>query len=324
MSQTAVNSTTSESVADSSIEPQPPKWDAQQQVPVGVPGYGPQQMPMMMGGQMGMGTIPIGGRMYPMGGPRYQMTPQIAVNPLPIPQTIPGVPTGLESLDLIDSVFVRQQIEVLEIVSGIHMPNIYDIFNVHGELIFRAIEHSNPNLVAISGARRDFNIIIYDTWGRQVLSLNRPWSLFNNESLTVCSPPGNKIGTVDPRGMCNTEFLLRNATGEIVLKIEGLGGGGACFNWGTINFRILSVNSLTTVGNITKQSAGFVQESISSADNFVISFPKDLDICVKATLVGACVLLDFMYFEYVQNNHHRGGYGGYGGYGFGHHRHHLF
>ena len=40
----------------------------------------------------------------------------------------------------------------------------------------------------------------------------------------------------------------------------------------------------------------------TDADNFGINFPIDLDVKVKATLLGATFLIDFMYFEKQNNN----------------------
>ena len=35
----------------------------------------------------------------------------------------------------------------------------------------------------------------------------------------------------------------------------------------------------------------------TDAQNFGVTFPIDLDVKVKATLLGATFLIDFMYFE---------------------------
>lgn len=51
------------------------------------------------------------------------------------------------------------------------------------------------------------------------------------------------------------------------------------------------------LGKISKQYTDYIQENYTKADNFSISFPMDLDVKVKATLLGAVFLIDFMYFE---------------------------
>ena len=51
------------------------------------------------------------------------------------------------------------------------------------------------------------------------------------------------------------------------------------------------------IGRVTKEWAGLLQETISDADNFSVTFPLDLDVKVKASLLAACLLIDFMFYE---------------------------
>ncbi|GMS93862.1 hypothetical protein PENTCL1PPCAC_16037, partial [Pristionchus entomophagus] len=51
------------------------------------------------------------------------------------------------------------------------------------------------------------------------------------------------------------------------------------------------------IGGICKRWAGCCQESFTDADNFEVSFPIDLSVSVKATLIGAAFLIDFVHFE---------------------------
>lgn len=77
------------------------------------------------------------------------------------------------------------------------------------------------------------------------------------------------------------------------------------FHWKNLIFdhftfclmRLLSVSQVyapdeeTYVGRVTKQWSGLGKELFTDADNFGISFPLDLDVNVKATLLGAVFLL---------------------------------
>lgn len=45
------------------------------------------------------------------------------------------------------------------------------------------------------------------------------------------------------------------------------------------------------VGRISKKWSGFVQEMFTDTDNFGISFPMDLDVKMKAVMIGACFLI---------------------------------
>ncbi|XP_034517758.1 phospholipid scramblase 1 isoform X4 [Ailuropoda melanoleuca] len=60
---------------------------------------------------------------------------------------------------------------------------------------------------------------------------------------------------------------------------------------------IKSLDEENVVGKISKQWTGFVREAFTDADNFGIQFPLDLDVKMKAVMLGACFLIDFMFFE---------------------------
>ena len=54
---------------------------------------------------------------------------------------------------------------------------------------------------------------------------------------------------------------------------------------------MFSADGETPVGQIRKQWTGFVKEAFTDADNFGITFPMDLDVKVKATMLGAVFLI---------------------------------
>lgn len=79
-----------------------------------------------------------------------------------------------------------------------------------------------------------------------------------------------------------------------------ISGPPSCFAFslcGDVEFQVLTGDGSTEIGKITKQWSGFLREGFTDADNFGISFPMDLDVRMKATLLGALFLIDFMYFE---------------------------
>lgn len=57
----------------------------------------------------------------------------------------------------------------------------------------------------------------------------------------------------------------------------------------TIVLQVLSGSS--RVGRITKQWSGLGKEYFTDADNFGISFPMDLDVNMKAVMLGAVFLI---------------------------------
>lgn len=46
-----------------------------------------------------------------------------------------------------------------------------------------------------------------------------------------------------------------------------------------------------SIGRISKQWSGLIKEGLTDADNFGINFPMDLDVRIKAVLMGACFLI---------------------------------
>jgi len=62
---------------------------------------------------------------------------------------------------------------------------------------------------------------------------------------------------------------------------------GCC---GDFEFEILSKDGSVRVGKITKQWSGLIREAFTDSDRFRTSFPLDLDVHIKAILLGACFL----------------------------------
>jgi hypothetical protein len=55
--------------------------------------------------------------------------------------------------------------------------------------------------------------------------------------------------------------------------------------------QVYSPDGMTEVGRITKQWSGFAREAFTDADLFGVSFPMDLDVKIKAVMLGACFLI---------------------------------
>lgn len=55
------------------------------------------------------------------------------------------------------------------------------------------------------------------------------------------------------------------------------------------------------MGRISKKWSGFAREAFTDADNFGISFPMDLDVKMKAVLIGACMLIVSIEFVWQES-----------------------
>ncbi|XP_071480276.1 phospholipid scramblase 3-like [Diadema antillarum] len=66
---------------------------------------------------------------------------------------------------------------------------------------------------------------------------------------------------------------------------------------GDVNFEVKTTDLKHNIGVISKQWGGWVREVYTKADNFGLTFPQDLDVRTKATLMAAMFLIEFAYFE---------------------------
>eukprot|EP00092_Neocalanus_flemingeri_P045448 GFUD01050782.1.p1 GENE.GFUD01050782.1~~GFUD01050782.1.p1 ORF type:complete len:228 (+),score=62.49 GFUD01050782.1:104-787(+) len=220
----------------------------------------------------------------------------------PPPGAAPGGfvgPPGLEYLAMIDQLLIKQKVEALEMFTGFESSNKYKILNSLGQEVFIAKEDSDCCTRQLCGPARPFQMNIVDNQGQEALHLVRPLTCCLGE-LEVHSPPGTVIGYVQQEwSFFHPKIMIKDERGEPVFSIDG--PCLACNCCSDVDFVITSTANGSEVGKISKQWSGLGKEMFTDADNFGVSFPLDLDVKVKATLLGATFLIDFLYFE-KQNN----------------------
>ncbi|XP_072047470.1 phospholipid scramblase 2-like [Amphiura filiformis] len=231
---------------------------------------------------------------------------------MPAPPERPvGCPPGLEYLTQLDQILVHQQVELLEAILNWETKNRYVVKNSMGQQVFFAREESGLCWRLCCQQGRPFVMHITDNNNEEVIRIVRPFQCCagccwcadggNCCSLTINieSPPGTIVGTVtQTRSSWKPEMNVMNSSGETVLKIRGpccLCNMVCCRC--DIQFAVMSADLTQEVGIISKQWAGAIKEMFTNADTFSITFPRDLDVKVKAVLVGALFLIDFMFYE---------------------------
>jgi len=228
-------------------------------------------------------------------------------------QMVPlNCPPGLEYLTMIDQLIIKQRLEMLEAVAGVmgyglETANKYKIKNVMGQNVYKAVEDTECCTRIVCGPKRPFDMIIKDNADREVLHLQRPMRCDSCcfpcclQSLEVSSPPGTTIGFVDQRWSCiKPKFDIKDGDGNVALTIIGPWCTYSCA--GDVEFKIMTPDESVEVGRISKQWSGLLKEAFTDMDNFGITFPMDLDVRCKATLIGAAFLIDYMFFEKKANS----------------------
>ncbi|TRY81549.1 hypothetical protein DNTS_012077 [Danionella cerebrum] len=220
-----------------------------------------------------------------------------------------GVPQGLEYLQQIDQILVHQKIELLEAIIGFETNNQYEIKNSMGQMIFKAKENTHCCTRYFCGSNRKFELEIKDHTDQEVIHLSRPFRCQTCcfpcclQELEVQAPPGNTIGYIKQDWhIIRPMFSLYDMTKTKVMSIKGPVCAIQCC--GDVEFNVMD-NDGREIGKISKQWTGMIQEWLTDADHFGINFPMDIDVRMKAILLGACFLIDFMFFERGGNSSQR-------------------
>ncbi|XP_007426174.1 phospholipid scramblase 1-like [Python bivittatus] len=221
---------------------------------------------------------------------------------MPMPPSLPGCPPGLEYLSQIDWLLIHQKYEILELITSFETANKYEVRNRLGQMVYFATEENNCCVRNCLGTLRPFTMVIANHMGQHIISLVRPYRCISCccpcclQEMEIHAPPGFPIGYIkqiwDP---CLPKFTLQNEVRKDVLKIIGPCLTSACC--GDVNFELMALDEKTNVGRISKQWGGFLQEFFTDVDSLGIAFPLDLEVKIKAVVLGAAFLLDFMFFE---------------------------
>ncbi|KAJ8338226.1 hypothetical protein SKAU_G00371920 [Synaphobranchus kaupii] len=233
-----------------------------------------------------------------------------AISPAP-PVSVPvGVPPGLEYLTQIDQILIHQKVELLEAFIGFETNNQYEIKNSLGQKIYKAKEKNDCCTRNCCGSLRSFDMKIKDNMDREVIRLIRPfrcatcWCPCCLQEMEVQAPPGTTVGyVVQDWHPCVPRFSIKGASRETLMKLEG--PCFACNCCGDVHFKLKGKDGGKSIGRISKQWSGLLKEIFTDTDNFGIKFPMDMDVKMKAVLMGACFLIDFMFFEKVGDTNQR-------------------
>ncbi|KAL4677384.1 hypothetical protein H8959_020058, partial [Pygathrix nigripes] len=191
---------------------------------------------------------------------------------------------------------VCQYFDPLGVLRTFETSKTYEILNNQGQIIYFAEERNNCFLRHLCGFSRPFTITIYDNVGRDVLALHKAlkcsccWSRCCLQKLKVEAPPGETIGYVYQYfHPFLPKFKIKNENKEEVMKIRGPWLVFSCLR--DLNFNLLTLDEEMVIGKISKQYSGFVRGILTNGEKFGIQFPFDLDVKIKALMLGATFLI---------------------------------
>jgi hypothetical protein len=195
-----------------------------------------------------------------------------------------------------NAIIIRQQKEWGEILTGFETRNKYSVMDIYGNPLFEAEEQGGSLSALLSRflltALRPFTIDLFSTDGYGLFTLKRPFRFYFHE-LGIYKSGGALLGKVQRRfAVVRRIYSVQDRHGKELFELFG----PFLHPW---TFEIYKDGR--ELGKITKKWSGLLKESFTDADNFGITFPKELDVNQKAILLGAVFLIDFVHFEKKNN-----------------------
>jgi uncharacterized protein YxjI len=200
----------------------------------------------------------------------------------------------MDKIESLDILVIQQQKEWSEILTGFEARNKYMVMDKDGNAIYGAAEWAGSTWKRIILKQlRPFTIYIINLDGSRVLILQRPFKFFFHR-LEIFDSDWNQLGSVQRQfSLFTRKYLVLDRSEHEIFELFG----PVLRPW---TFIIRS--SGREIGKITKKWSGFLKEMFTSADNFGVTFPADLDITQKSLLLGAVFLIDFVHFERRAND----------------------
>jgi len=241
--------------------------------------------------------------------------PQPAITWMDRPTISGECPPGLEYLTQIDQLVVKQQVELLEVITGFETENKYRVFNSLGQQVYFASEESGCCSRQCCDGDRGFTMHITDNNNEEVMKIVREFKCCADScgwcacvdccacDIRVYDRQSNILGYVrQSQSAWKPKYEIRTPEQDVIGKITG--PCCTCSCGGDVPFPVLSPDETVEIGKISKQWTGWAKELFTDADTFSVTFPMDMDVRMKASFLAALFLIDFMYFEDGDNNDH--------------------
>lgn len=219
---------------------------------------------------------------------------------------------GLQMLSHVKEMKVKQRHPgCLELLGCWEYKNKYDVMDMDGSKIFYLEEESDCLCRMCCANARALQASFQDLAGNELLRFDRPlrcqgaccggcypnWT----QVLTVYHQD-QELGKIREVPICCWSRKHLEVWDKNEQKIYDISGPICPISCGgDVAFPIENAGGIA-VGEIAKQWRGFCAEALTDTDTFRIEFPDNIDVTQKALLVGATMLVDYMFFEKKDND----------------------
>ncbi|PSN38929.1 hypothetical protein C0J52_11870 [Blattella germanica] len=210
-------------------------------------------------------------------------------------------PSGLDFLRGVNELQIQQTVELMDLLAYVESENRFQVKVPGGETLYLAAESSSKTQRMCCASNRSFEMKLFDHSQQEAMRFTRglacsSW-LFGCclQELEVFSDIDLFAGKVIQEWSVSApSFQLTNTSGTIIYRMVGPKSAVTCCGSNyQARFNILNPECTSQLGSIVHS-----WDNMSSDYNLVVTFPtSEVTTEMKAVILGAAFLLEYMYFE---------------------------
>ncbi len=195
----------------------------------------------------------------------------------------------MEKLSAVSALVVSQKKEWGEIATGFETRNRYTVSDASDNRLYVAAEERGSTLLRLFlKALRPFTVAVLNDDGQTVLRVTRPFRFYFHRA-EIVDRQGRSLGVIERRfSIVRRIYAVSDMSGHEIFQLFG----PILHPW-TFEIR----NAGVEYGKISKKWSGLLKEGFTDADNFGVTFAAEWGVEVKALVLGAVFLIDFVHFE---------------------------
>lgn len=185
--------------------------------------------------------------------------------------------------------YVKQEIEHLEVFTGFESQNRYSVRTPEGQQLLYAFEESGLLGRNVLSSHRPLTIHVVDRDNTNVITASRSFFWFLSH-LHVSDGTGQRIGSMQRRfSFLTRKFDLKDASGRVVAEMRG-----PVFR----PFTFMVYQQGQEIGRVTKQWSGLGREAFTDADTFKVEVDTArTDQEFSLLMLAAAISIDLDFFE---------------------------
>ena len=188
-----------------------------------------------------------------------------------------------------DKIIIKQEVEPLEIFTGLETGNKYSILDENKNKLYYAYEDNTSFIVKqILGSHRKVNLKVLDNSKTEALSIERPFFLLNCNA-TVKLSNGKILGYIkQTKWLGNKTFEFLGPDKKKIFTCK-------CKIPKIWTFNIFIDDE--QVGQILKKWSGSGREFFTDSDTFFVDFEKIKDDTLRHAVLAMAFIIDLRAFE---------------------------